>query len=120
MLERLHTIAKFFSRLRWVLLSVAIVGLAGFSLSVFESPLLEGRQLMMPSLVALFWGATALCFIALFEEIPTAPPKDASLRQRWSYKLRRGGYWVLGIAMILLSISLLLLSYQLIRAWFML
>jgi hypothetical protein len=120
MLERLQTIAKLLSRLKWLLLLIALVGLMGFSLSVFESPLLEGYQLMMPSLVVLFWGTASFCFTVLFRNIPPPVSPDAGYRQRWSVALRRGGYWLLGSFMILLSLSLVVLSYQLIRTWFML
>ncbi|MFT4671118.1 MAG: hypothetical protein ACI945_000451 [Pseudohongiellaceae bacterium] len=120
MLERLQTIAKLFSRLKWLLIMVALAGLIGFGLSLFESQVLEGYQLMMPSLVALFWATAGLCFAVLFDNIPPLANPDAGYRQRWSTALRRGGYWLLGSLMILLSLSLVVLSYQLIRTWFML
>lgn len=120
MLERLQTIAKLFSKLKWLLLLVAIAGLVGFGLSLFESPLLEGYQLMMPSLVALFWATASLCFAVLFEHIPPAADPNGGIGERWASSLRRFGYWLLGSFMILLSLSLVVLSYQLIRTWFML
>lgn len=120
MLERLQTIAKLFSRLKWLLLIVAVAGLLGFGLSLFESPVLAGYELMMPSLVALFWGTASLCFAVLFENIPPVASPEAGYRERWSVALRRGGYWLLGSFMILLSLSLVVLSYQLIRTWSML
>ena len=120
MLERLQTIAKVFSRLKPLLLLIAFAGLMGFGLSLFESPVLEGRQLMMPSLVILFWATASVCFAVLFENIPPASNPEAGYRQRWSVTLRRGGYWLLGSFMILLSLSLVVRSYQLIRTWFML
>lgn len=120
MLERLQTIAKLVSRAKWLLFLVGLVGALGFTASLFELPLLHGQQLMMPSLVALFWATTGVCFVAIFEHIPPTADPDAGIVQRWASALRRGGYRLLGGLMLLLSLSLVVLSYQLIRAWSML
>ncbi|MFK7863431.1 MAG: hypothetical protein AB8B95_04290 [Pseudohongiellaceae bacterium] len=120
MLERLQTIAKVFSRIRWLLFLLGIVGALGFAASLFELSILQGQQLMMPSLVVLFWASTCLCFISLFSQVPPAIEPDAGAIQRWKRGIHRASYRVLGTLMVLLSLSLVILSYQLIRAWTML
>jgi len=102
-----------------LLLLLAIIGLAGFSLSLFEAAILDGAQIMMPSVVLLFWAITGLSFGSLFAEIPQAPEADAGLKERWGLKVKRSVYWAIGVGMIGLVLSLVLLSYQLIRAWSM-
>jgi hypothetical protein len=102
-----------------LLLLLAIIGLAGFSLSLFDAPVLNGAQLMMPSLVLLFWAMTGLSFGSLFSEIPSEPPADVGFKLRWSLKIKRLGYGAVGVLMIGLVLALVLLSYQLIRAWSM-
>ncbi len=98
---------------------LAIIGLCGFSLGLFEAPILGGAQIMMPSVVLLFWAMTAISLGSLFSEIPPYPPEDAGFRLRWALKLKRMAYWVVGVAMIGLVLALVVLSYQLIRAWSM-
>lgn len=99
---------------------MAIVGLVGFGLSLFEAPILSGAQIMMPSLVMLFWAMVGLSFGSLFAEVPQPLPADAPMTHRIGRKLQRACYWLVGALMIGLVISLLVLSYQLIRAWSML
>lgn len=104
---------------RLLLLLLAIIGLIGFGLSLFDAPVLNGAQVMLPSLVLLFWAMTGLSFGALFSEIPDYPPAEAGFRLRWALKIKRFVYWVIGLLMIGLVLSLVVLSYQLIRAWSM-
>ncbi len=98
---------------------LAIIGLSGFSLSLFDAPILDGAQIMMPSVVLLFWAMTAISFGSLFSEIPAEPPKDSGFRLRWALKLKRMAYGVVGVVMMGLVLALVVLSYQLIRAWSM-
>ena len=74
---------------------------------------------MLPSLVLLFWAMTGLSFGSLFSDIPDAPQADARFWLRWGLRLKRLGYWVIGMGMIGLVLALSVLSYQLIRAWSM-
>ncbi len=119
MLERLQPIARRLWQFRLLLLLLAIIGLLGFSLSLFDAPVLKGAQVMMPSLVLLFWAMTGLSFGSLFSEIPQQPTADAGMGLRWSLKIKRSVYWIIGAGMIGLVLALVVLSYQLIRAWSM-
>jgi hypothetical protein len=56
------------------------------------------------------------------EVFPRLPPAVASAenwRQRLSYRLRRGMMWLLAVLFLSLTVSLILLSYQLLRVSFM-
>ncbi|MFT4862317.1 MAG: hypothetical protein ACI95C_001536 [Pseudohongiellaceae bacterium] len=119
MLDRLQSIARRLWQFRLLLVLLAIIGLVGFSLSLFDAPVLNGAQVMMPSLVLLFWAMTGLSFGSLFFNIPDQPQADAGLGLRWSLKIKRSVYWIIGAGMIVLVLSLVVLSYQLIRAWSM-
>jgi hypothetical protein len=102
-----------------LLLLLAIVGLTGFALSLFDAPVLEGGDFMLPSLVLLFWAMTGLSFGSLFNEIPGGAPAEDGLKARWGQKIKRLGYLIIGVFMIGLVLALVVLSYQLIRAWSM-
>lgn len=117
LLERFQAIATVLWKFRYLFVFLGIAGLLGFGLSLFESPFLQHYQLMMPSLVLFFWAAGSLCFSSLFMHLPAPVSAQAKLVERWGYKLRRAFYWVLAVLMIGLSSGVVLLSFQLIRAW---
>ena len=119
MIERLQRIATMLSRFNLLILALTIVSAGVFSVSLFQNPWLDGDVWLIPSLVALCWTLTMLCLTSLFINIPAKAGKGDGWRKRLSSFIRRGIMWDLGFLFLLLSLALVVLSYQLLRTWFM-
>jgi len=119
MIERLQRIATTLRRFRLLILVLGIVSAGVFSLSLFQNPWLDGDVWLIPSLVALCWSLTLLSLTLLFINIPPRAEKSDGWRKRLSVFIRRGLLWDLALLFVILSLTVLLLSYQLLRTWFM-
>lgn len=118
MIERLQRIATFLDRLRLLIFVIGGFSLVVVLLSLLETPWLKGDELLIPSILGFCWAATFYSISKLFVVVPGEPGSAAGFRDRLSARLRRGVLWVLGALMIALTISVMVLSYQLLRAWF--
>lgn len=115
MIERLQRIATFLHRFQSLLLLLAIAGFIVLVTSFFDNPWIDPDQWLIPSLAFTLWALVLFSLSSLFHAVPA--PADASMgwRERLSRRLRRGGLWILGLMFVLLSLSLLMLTYQLLR-----
>lgn len=119
MIERLHRIAKVLSRIRGLLLILAGVCGIGVVLSLVENPWLADDSWLLFSFMGCLWFLVLYSLSQLFLHVPPPVATATSWHQRLSLRIRRGGVWVLGAAFLLLSLALLVLSYQLLRVSFM-
>ena len=116
MIERLQRIATFLERLRLLIFIMGGLSIVFVLLSLLENPWLTGDGLLIPSILGFCWSATLFSISKLFAVIPVKLNRDARFRDRLSVSLRRGALWVLGVLTMFLTLSVLILSYQLLRA----
>ncbi|MEM7283691.1 MAG: hypothetical protein AAF438_18910 [Pseudomonadota bacterium] len=119
MIERLQRIATFLSRLRLLLVVFALGSIGVMILSVVDNPLMLTDEWLIPATTAMLWSLSLYSLSYLFLNVPSAPDSSMGWRERMSTKIRRAGLWLLGLAFVGLSIMILLLSYQLLRVYFM-
>ncbi len=119
LIDRLGRIAVIVQRGRWLWIALALAAAVLIAASVVENPWLVDDRWLMPGIVALCWPLTLLSFGRLFDSVPPAATAKMSWRGRLSRRLHRGVLWLLGLAMIGLTLAVLLLSWQLLRVWIM-
>ncbi len=119
MIERLQGIARTIQKLRWILGLLALAAVAAVFASLVANPWLADDRWLMPGVVALCWSLALLSFGRMFESVPPAATRDMPWHRRLARKMQRGLLWLLGLAMIGLSVAVLLLSWQLLRVWMM-
>ena len=117
MIERLQAIAIFLAYFRLLIFGLAIGFLTIIMLSLFANPWLNGDDWLIPAVMGLCWSLTLYSFSQLFAVVPARAADDASWRIKLSVVTRRGLLWVLALLMTSLSLALLVLSYELLRAW---
>jgi hypothetical protein len=118
MIERLQRIASVLLRLQilLILLAVLFAGLFVYSLFQFQG---DSGSYMLPAVAGLCWAMLMLSFAHLFAELPAPAAQEDGLLRRWSYKLRRTAMTAMALVMLGLTGAVMLLSWQLIRTWFM-
>ena len=119
MIERLQRIATILHRFRALITFLGITSLGVFSLSMFNNPWIDGNVWLIPSLLLLCWSLALFTLLSLFQRIPDKVDKTSPWRKRLSNSFRRGAYGLAGAAFVALSSALLMLTYQLLRAWSM-
>lgn len=117
MIERLQGIAIFLSHFRLLLIGLGMGFFGIFVLSLFDTELLHGDDWLIPALVGLCWSLTLYSLSKLFLVVPARADADSAWRVRLSVAIRRGLLWLLALLMIVLSVALLILSYQLMQTW---
>lgn len=118
MIERLQRIATILRPLRPILLLLAAASAGLMGLSLIDNPLISSDQWLIPAIAAMLWSLTLFSMSFFFLDVPVV---DSSMawRVRLSRKMRRAALWVLGLLFVGLSFALLLLTYQLLRVYFM-
>ncbi len=119
MIERLQTIATFLSRFRSLILVLGLIFVGLFLLKLFEVGPAADYDLLIPSIVSFCWAITLYSFSILFVNVPPKPDAKAGFWARWRARIKRGIVWELAILMLILSAAVLILSFQLLRAWYM-
>lgn len=118
MIERLHLIATHLRRFRWLIIAIAALSLALAVTSLMDASWSQGEALTLPAIVAFCWAVTLYSHTELFARpLPVLPP-GAPWRTRLALRFRRALRWVLALLMAVLSFFLVVLSWQLLRAWF--
>lgn len=109
----LHQIAL---RIRWcrsIAILFGLAGLSGFVASLFMEGGRYGHWLE-PSLVLILWGMMFFTFIQLFQRIPTpALPQDDFITRLGS-RILLFFYSLLALAVVIVSLILVWMSYRLI------
>lgn len=118
MIERLHRIATVLGRYQpWILVAATLCLMVVFA-SVIENPWLVSDEWLMPAIAGLLWLLLLYSLSTLFQSIPEAIEPGMGWRKRMSLKIRHSGLWLLGALFLVLSVAVLLLSYQLLRVAF--
>lgn len=118
MIERLQRIASFLARLRplILLLGLGFVGL--FVVSLFGLGGVRNDALMMPAIAGFCWAALLLSVSHLFATVPERPTPQHRFGQRLLLRLRRAAVIFIALVMAVLTVTVLLLSYQMLRLFF--
>ncbi len=119
MIERLQRIATFLNRLMPLIYIGGVFSLGVLLLSVLEATWPGHDRYMIPSLLGFCWALSLFSLASLFRHVPAPAQRGDSLRLRLAIKLRRGLLWLFGLVIVALGLSLLVLSYQLLRTWSM-
>lgn len=114
MIERLQRIASLLSGLRLPILLLAMLFLGLFVFSLFQQGT-DRESAMLPALVGFLWAVLLYSFSRLFAEVPERPQPQHGWRQRLSLRLRRWLMSIIAILVILLTLAVLVLSWQLLR-----
>lgn len=117
MLERLQRIAFLLRPLRWLLLLIAAGALVLAGVSLMDSDWSQGDT-TIPALLVFSWAITLYSFAGLFAFHPPLPESGAPWRARMSFQIRRGALWCLALVMLAMSLALVVLTWQLMRTWF--
>jgi len=119
MIERLQKFAKVLSRISYILLLLAGVCAGFILLSLIDNPWLTDDRWLLHSFTGFLWLLILYILSQVFPRLPPPVESAENWRQRLSYRLRRGMMLLLAMLFISLSVSLILLSYQLLRVSFM-
>jgi len=118
MIERLQGIASVLLKLRIPILLLALTSGVLFVASVLQ---MEGdrNSMLLPSLAGFCWAALLFAFAHLFAAIPERPRPSHGLLKRWSLEFRRFLMTVMAILMLVLTVTVVILTWQLLRTNFM-
>jgi hypothetical protein len=117
MLETLQGIARRWQRTRPLLLLGALLALAAALRVLLTSSSQAEDIYLIPALLLFLWCLMLHAFLSLFAQVP--PPAVTALpwRQRMVARSRRAFHYLFLLLFALLSLGLLLASWQLAGAW---
>jgi len=104
--------------LRAVLLLIAMGALALAGVSLLDSDWSQDDPRTIPALLVFSWAITLYSFAGLFAFPPSHPESGAPLRSLLSLRIRRGALWCLALVMLAMSLALVVLTWQLLRTWY--
>ena len=119
MIERLQKFAKVLSRISYILLLLAGACAGLTLLSLIDNPWLADDRWLLNSFTGFLWLLMLYILSQVFPKLPPPVESAGNWRQRLSYRLHRGMMWLMAMLFLSLSVSLILLSYQLLRVSFM-
>jgi hypothetical protein len=117
MIERLQLIATFLGRIQPLIIVLGLVCLLLFLLGLFQAGGVTDDELMLPALAGFCWAVLLFSCARLFRHVPAVPAPGAGIRTRLSIRLRRGLLWLLAIALLVVGLAVLVLTWQLLRIW---
>lgn len=117
MIERLQRIASVLLRVQALILLSGLVFMGLFAWGLFQLES-DRNTLMLPALAGFCWSLLLFAFARLFNEVPERPQSTQRLGRRWSLKIRRALMSVMAVLMLLLTLAVIVLSYQLLRTNF--
>ena len=87
----------------------------------FPNDIIQANSVVLPffDMKGEWVWITLYSFSILFVNVPPKPDAKAGFWARWRARIKRGIVWELAILMLILSAAVLILSFQLLRAWFM-
>jgi len=117
MIERLEKFASQFYWLKPILLILAGLSLATSLLVMLQSTSVSEDVLLIPALLVFCWCCITYSVLNLFVLVPARADKNSGLWNRCKIAAIRGCYLLLATLTIILTLTLVLVSYQLIRTW---
>jgi hypothetical protein len=113
MIERLSRIASHLHRYRLLLLLASLCALAVLGWRIPQVGSLERDGPAIAGLLVFFWALLLYAVTALFRSVPEKTGLGDGLISWLGSRLRRGLFWLLGLALCILVFAVVLLSYQL-------
>ena len=118
MIERFKRIATILKRFRLIVILCAFFSFLMMLLSFSQNRWFNGEFWLIPSLLAFGWSLLFFSMGELFASVPELLEKQASWTSKVSNAIRRAGYKILAIILLVVCLSLIILSYQLLRTWY--
>ena len=119
MIERFKRIATILQRIRPVIIFCLTFSLFLMLFSVLQSSLLSFELWLIPSFLAFCWFLALFSFGEIFSFVPELSTKQTSWSKRLLNSMHRTWYRSLGAFSVCVFIALIILSYQLLRQWYM-
>lgn len=116
MIERLQRIATRLASIKPLLLLLGFLSLAAMLASGLDPAWIDGERYLIPSIIVFCWAGALYAIAELFLHVPPILPRSEPWRARLSVRLRRTGLWLLAGLMVILSLALVYLTWQLIRS----
>lgn len=117
MLTRLQGIATRLRPARHLLLVTAALALCGAGYILVTSRTQAGDLYVIPLMTLFAWSAMLYAFAMLFMHVPPEPEPGMKLLRRCRIRIKRAGYWIIAVAMLLVSAFLVATTWQLATAW---
>jgi len=117
LLDRLKQFALRWSALRWVFAVSLLLSIVycGYVLLVSNT---RGQDLyFIPSLLLAIWSLLGATLISAFRHVPTPASPSESWKERLINKMARLAYFLLALMMGVVTLSVLLVTWQLSSAW---
>lgn len=108
------------SKLRWskpLVLLLGIIFTGVFAASILDIGRFESEIYIIPSLVGMLWSVLFFVLINTFPYVPPKPTKDLSFFTRLKIRFQRFIYTILGLAILILTIAVLILSLKMFSIW---
>ena len=115
MIERLSRIASHLRGFRPLLLFAALCGIGVLLWRAQQVDVIEQDGTAIASLMVFCWTLLLYAIAQLFQHIPNKTTLADGLLSWLGSRIRRGVFWLLGVALFALALALALLSYQLVR-----
>ena len=119
MIERFKRIATILKRIRPVIIFCLTSSFFLMLFSVLQSSLLSFELWLIPSFLAFCWFLALFSFGKIFSFVPELSPKQTSWSKRLLNSMHRTWYRSLGAVSVCVFIALIILSYQLLRHWYL-
>ena len=119
MIELFKRIATILRRIRLVILCCLATSFLIILVSVFENAWLSFEFWLIPSFLAFCWLLVLFSFGEIFSFVPDLSTKKTAWFKRLSNSIHRTWYRSLGAVSVCVFIALIILSYQLLRQWYL-
>lgn len=117
LLDRLKQFALRWSPLRWVFAVSLLLSIVycGYVLLVSNT---RGQDLyFIPSLLLAIWSLLGATLLSAFQHVPTPASPSESWKERLINKMARLAYFLLALMMGVVTLSVLVVTWQLSSAW---
>lgn len=117
MIDRLGDISK---RIIWIKPFAQISSIVFFGLGLFILVFTNSKEqdvYLIPILIAFLWSINIFALISLFPRIPSKPDSNDKFFKRVKVRVKRGGYHVLGVLFLILTVSAIITSYKIFGIW---
>ena len=119
MIERFQRIATILRRIRPVIICGLAASFLIILVSFFKDSWLSFEFWLIPSFLALCWFLVLFSFGEIFSFVPELSTKQTSWSKRLLNSVHRTWYRSLGVFSVCVFIALIILSYQLLRQWYL-
>lgn len=117
LLDRLKQFSLRWSPLRWVFAVSLLLSIVycGYVLLVSNT---RGQDLyFIPSLLLAIWSLLGATLLSAFQHVPTPASPSESWKERLINKMARLAYFLLALMMGVVTLSVLVVTWQLSSAW---